>query len=233
MNPGEKIFAPHSLIKGNKYRFINYPNKPQQLHTLYPGKLMSNQWGYTGSNIPHEDPEGLQNTVFELDKVENENEIQNAKIADYLGGGHPPHPSPLEPGFPEPHEWHHPKNRDIVNHDDLLIGDTNRAQVGYIGGGSSHGGLLGDTQRNQDLDNNQHDDLTLKMNNNDNFNSPQNVEFFEPSSEPVVFREEPNGVGLDRISTHYWIIIVVVIIVILLSIGIIFAIHEINKHKKH
>ena len=44
------------------YQYLMYPLQPQQLQELYPGRLMSNQWHYTGDNIPNEDPEGLEYT---------------------------------------------------------------------------------------------------------------------------------------------------------------------------
>lgn len=74
---------------GQSYRFMKYPFQRQKLQLLYPGRYMSNQWDYTGSNIPNEDPEGLErtrNTRKILSGVAHEEE---EAISRRLGGvGH-------------------------------------------------------------------------------------------------------------------------------------------------
>ncbi len=77
------------------YRYMGYPLLPQRLHTLYPGRLMSQKWHYTGDNIPSEDPIGLQETQAHNAALTRAAEMEEEALERHLGGRnkisrHPP-----------------------------------------------------------------------------------------------------------------------------------------------
>jgi hypothetical protein len=84
---------------GQSYRYyVAHPPKPQPLHTLYPGRYMTNSYHYTGDNIPNDDLPGAyatQKMSAALSKAAD-NELQALEL--HLGGKHKVtrHP-PVEP----------------------------------------------------------------------------------------------------------------------------------------
>ena len=70
------------------YQYLVHPLPPQQLQELYPGKLMSNQWHYTGDNIPNEDPEGLEYTKSRMSALARAAAMEEEALARHLGGKH-------------------------------------------------------------------------------------------------------------------------------------------------
>ena len=68
------------------YHYSAYPLPPQELQLLYPGRLMSNQWHYTGDNIPNEDPQGLAYTKSHSSALERAAAIEEEALARHLGG---------------------------------------------------------------------------------------------------------------------------------------------------
>lgn len=187
--------------KQTRYRCLGKPVKGQQLHFLYPGRLMSNQYHHTGYNIPHEDPKGLEKTIKELDEVERLSEIEDQKIADYLGGGHDIGESPLGPDYPHRGDPDHPYHQ----HKKLL---------GYHSKGFSIKSEEEDSE-----------------NENTTTNGENSIENFETEPLDDVHHNEPFGFSFDSIKNHIWIWVISIVVLILLIIGIIFIIHEVRKNK--
>jgi len=79
------------------YRYLDKPPLKQKLHTLYPGRLMSEKWHYTGENIPPESGYGCNGVMQDYansHKADMFSEMQNRR----LGGDRKiiPHPA-IEP----------------------------------------------------------------------------------------------------------------------------------------
>jgi len=70
------------------YRYLKFPLPKQQLQLLYPGRLMSNQWHYTGENIPNEDPTGLAETQSHMSALQRAAAIEEEALERHLGGKH-------------------------------------------------------------------------------------------------------------------------------------------------
>lgn len=68
------------------YRHMSYPPQKQQLQLLYPGRLMSNQYHYDGSNIPPEDPEGVKRTHFAKKAFQKAASLELEAFERHLGG---------------------------------------------------------------------------------------------------------------------------------------------------
>jgi hypothetical protein len=80
---------------------MSYPFRKQHLQLLYPGRILTNQYHYTGDNIPNEDMEGLQNTRDDLAALGLASRMEMEAIERHLGGKDKiiPHPA-VEPEAP-------------------------------------------------------------------------------------------------------------------------------------
>lgn len=68
------------------YRYMSYPFQKQPLHLLYPGRVMQQDWHYTGENIPNEDPDGLKKTRFGITALDRAAKMEQEALARHLGG---------------------------------------------------------------------------------------------------------------------------------------------------
>lgn len=91
---------PQHQVFGNaqSYRYMSYPFPKQELQLLYPGRLMNNQYHYTGENIPNENPEGLERTKYVGAALAKAAKMEGEALARHLGGKDKvvPHPA-VEP----------------------------------------------------------------------------------------------------------------------------------------
>ena len=80
----------HQVFNGStSYRYMSHPFKKQPLHLLYPGRYMSNQYHFTGDNIPNEDPEGLDRTRDDIAILAKASRMEQEAFARHLGGKDP------------------------------------------------------------------------------------------------------------------------------------------------
>lgn len=70
----------------NSYRYMATPPQRQQLQLLYPGRLMNQDYSFTGDNIPNEFPEAAIKT--RQNQITQSNAAQRELLAmkKYLGG---------------------------------------------------------------------------------------------------------------------------------------------------
>jgi len=68
------------------YRFMSYPPPKQPLQLLYPGRFMLNSYHYDGSNIPNENPVGLEETRDEMAAFTKASKMEQEALARHLGG---------------------------------------------------------------------------------------------------------------------------------------------------
>jgi hypothetical protein len=73
-------------------------NPKQPLHLLYPGRFLLPGDNYNGSNIPHEDMEGLEKTRKMSQALRTAYDIEKEALSRHLGGNHKIYPHPaVEP----------------------------------------------------------------------------------------------------------------------------------------
>lgn len=82
-----------------KYKLMGCAANPKQpLQLLYPGRFLSPNDNYNGSNIPHEDMEGLEKTRKMSQALRTAYDIEKEALSRHLGGNHPIYPHPaVEP----------------------------------------------------------------------------------------------------------------------------------------
>lgn len=68
------------------YRYTKYPFRKQHLQLLYPGRLLTQNYHYTGENIPNEDPEGLLETKTHDAALAKAASMEQEALARHLGG---------------------------------------------------------------------------------------------------------------------------------------------------
>jgi len=68
------------------YRYMAYPFQKQPLQLLYPGRVMQQDYHYTGENIPNEDPEGLDRTRHQTAALAYAAKMEREALSKHLGG---------------------------------------------------------------------------------------------------------------------------------------------------
>ena len=68
------------------YRFMSFPPPKQPLQLLYPGRFMLNSYHYDGSNIPNENPIGLQESREEMAAFAHASKMEQEALSRHLGG---------------------------------------------------------------------------------------------------------------------------------------------------
>nr|QBK86216.1 MAG: hypothetical protein LCMAC102_00100 [Marseillevirus LCMAC102] len=68
------------------YRYTKYPFRKQHLQLLYPGRLLTQEYHYTGENIPNENPEGLLKTKTHDAALAKAASMEQEALARHLGG---------------------------------------------------------------------------------------------------------------------------------------------------
>ena len=68
------------------YRYMAFPFQKQPLHLLYPGRVMEQEYHYTGENIPNEDPVGLEKTRAQTAALARAAKMEREALSRHLGG---------------------------------------------------------------------------------------------------------------------------------------------------
>ncbi len=78
----------HQVLRTEQqsYRYMAYPFQKQPLHLLYPGRIMEQEYHYTGENIPNEDPFGLEKTQAQTVALARAAKMEREALARHLGG---------------------------------------------------------------------------------------------------------------------------------------------------
>lgn len=82
-----------------RYKLMECAANPKQpLQLLYPGRFLLPGDNYNGSNIPHEDMEGLEKTRKMSQALRTAYDIEKEALSRHLGGKYPIYPHPaVEP----------------------------------------------------------------------------------------------------------------------------------------